>query len=140
MSNIRLDFDIEAPIEKVYAAITKASGVNGWWTTDTDLQTKEGTAARFGFGPHGDMNFTVVELETNKHVRWDSVSAPPPDWQGTHVTFDLESGENGTKVKFAHKAFSTEEGSFGSVSFQWAFFMGSLKSYVETGQGMPAMV
>lgn len=138
MSNIRLDFDIEAPIEKVYAAITEASGINGWWTTDTDLEAKEGSAARFGFGPQGDMNFTVVELETNKHVRWDSVSAPPPDWQGTHLTFDLESGENGTKVKFAHKDFATEEGSYAYCTYQWAYFLESLKSYIETGTGKPA--
>lgn len=140
MSNIRLNFTIEASVAKVYQAIAEQSGVQSWWTTDVTLEQAEGSLARFGFGSEGEMRFTLAKLEPNSHIRWDTVNAPAPDWQGTHVTFDLSEVDNGTQLNFAHCNFPTEEGSYAYCTYQWAFFMGSLKSYVETGQGMPATV
>ncbi len=139
MSNIRLNFVIEAPVHEVYKAITEQTGVEGWWTTDVTLKAEENFPARFGFGDEGEMNFKVVSLKADTHIRWDTVSAPPPDWSGTHVTFDLKAVEQGTRLDFAHRDFPTEDGSYAYCTYQWAYFLESLKSYVETGQGKPAM-
>lgn len=136
MSNIRFEFDIEAPIEQVYEALTEKSGLQGWWTRDVSIEAGEGSPARFGFGNQGEFNFTVAKLDENQHVKWDVVQGAP-DWGGTYITFDLEASDNGTKVHFAHRNFATEDGSFASVSYNWAYFMMSLKSYLETGEGTP---
>jgi uncharacterized protein YndB with AHSA1/START domain len=139
MSNILLELVVESSPEAVYKAITEKEGIHGWWTTDTSIEAKEGTEARFGFGPKGEFSFNVAKLAPNQCVEWDSPQGPP-DWAGTDVRFDLEAVDEGTKILFGHRNYSSEEGSFAMVSFNWAYFLMSLKSYLETGQGMPAKV
>jgi len=136
MSNIRLEFDVQASVDAVYTALTQESGVKSWWTTDTDLQASEGSDARFGFGSQGEFKMKVSKLNKNQHVKWDVIQAAP-DWVDTYVTFDLEANGDGTKIHFAHSNFATEDGSFASVTFNWAYFMMSLKAYLETGEGTP---
>jgi len=136
MSNILFEFTADAPIEAVYKALTEKVGIQGWWTKDTRIEPKVGAEAYFGFGPHGHFSFNVTALEPNKHVEWETVVGMP-DWGGTRVVFTLSEAENGTKVHFAHRNFGSEDGTFATVSYNWAFFMFSLKSYLETGEGTP---
>jgi hypothetical protein len=53
------------------------------------------------------------------------------------VTWDLTPVEEGTKLLFGHRDYAMTEGSFASVSYNWAWFLTSLKQYIETGTGTP---
>lgn len=136
MSNILFEYVVDAPVDKVYDAITQESGIKGWWTADVHLAQKEGSEARFGFGDHGEMRFEVSKLVPNKQVVWETVQAMP-DWDGTQVSFDLSPDDNGTRIHFAHRNFATEDGSFAFVTYNWAYFLFSLRSYLEKGEGTP---
>lgn len=139
MSNILFSYSIESSPEAVYQALTEQKHIQGWWTSDTRIEPKEGTEAHFGFGEKGAFSFNIATLSPNEAVEWDNPQGPP-DWAGTTVRFDLSADENGTQVLFGHRGYATEEGSFAMVSFNWAFFLMSLKAYLETGQGTPAQV
>lgn len=136
MANILLEFTVNAPVEKVYKAITEAPGIRSWWTTDTRIEPKNGSQAHFGFGPDG-FDFEIAELDPNRRVVWKTIMGLP-DWGGTTVSFDLTEAEGKTKILFAHRGFESEAGSFARVSFNWAYFMMSLQAYLEKGQGTPA--
>ena len=138
MSNILFEFTIDAPTSEVYQALTDEAGIKGWWTTDTSIADEVGSTAEFRFGPQGSLAFEITELDKNSRVAWKSTHAAAPDWKDTTVTFDLKPENGGTTVRFGHRGFPTEDGSFAPVSWQWAYFMMSLKSYVETGKGTPA--
>jgi uncharacterized protein YndB with AHSA1/START domain len=138
MSNILFELTIDAPPSEVYKAVTQVNGIKGWWTTDTSIKPEVGSTAEFRFGEQGWLGFEIVELNPSKRVVWKSTHAAAPDWSGTSVTFDLEPQNGGTKLLFGHRDFATEQGSFAGVSWQWAYFMMSLKAYVESGKGTPA--
>ncbi|MBV9899002.1 MAG: hypothetical protein JO020_33005 [Chloroflexi bacterium] len=60
-----------------------------------------------------------------------------PEWAGTTVSWDLTPVENGTRLRFAHHNYRSAAGSFGEVTFNWAWYLISLKEFLETGQGRP---
>ena len=48
--------------------------------------------------------------------------------------------EAGTSVRFGHRDYASVEGSFASVAYNWAWYMASLKDYLETGEGRPGQL
>ena len=140
MSNILFEFNVDAPIEKAYQALTEKAGVQGWWTNDTRIEASEGAEAYFGFG-QGHFLFTITKLKANERIEWETVEGMP-DWGGTKVVFTLKPAEEGggTSIHFAHRNFASEEGTFAMVAYNWAFFLFSLKAYLETGTGTPVSV
>ena len=53
MAEIKHQIPIQAPPEKVYAAIATQAGLRGWWTADTTADDKVGGKAEFGFDRRG---------------------------------------------------------------------------------------
>ncbi|HEX9588168.1 MAG TPA: antibiotic biosynthesis monooxygenase [Bradyrhizobium sp.] len=52
MAEIRHQIAIEAPPEKVYAALATQAGLRSWWTADTVADHKTGGKAEFGFAQY----------------------------------------------------------------------------------------
>lgn len=134
MYDILHEVTIEAPPEKVYAAITEQKGLSGWWTTQVTAQAKVGTVSEFGFEMVFKMR--VDKLEPWRSIQWTALQGVP-DWGGTIVTWDLTPVEKGTKLLFGHRNYASTEGSFANVNYNWGRFLTSLKTYVETGKGTP---
>jgi hypothetical protein len=63
-----------------------------------------------------------------------------PDWVGTRITWALTHGENGTAVRFGHLGFASTGGSFARIGYNWAWYLNSLKDYLETGKGRPGQL
>jgi uncharacterized protein YndB with AHSA1/START domain len=137
MVDILHEVDIHAPSASVYAAITQQNGLAGWWTALTRAQPKVGTLAEFGFD---NWNFVIKmeisQLDAGKRVEWKPLSGAP-DWGGTVITWDLTPIDKGTKVVFGHRNYASTGGSYASVNFEWGKYLYSLKSYLETGKGIP---
>ncbi len=137
MPDVLLEVIVEAPIDTVYKAITDEAGLSGWWTTNSKAQAKEGTTSEFTFPGGFVIKMQVDKLDkANNAVKWTAVQGAP-DWDGTHVTWALTSVENGTKVVLGHRNYASYEGSYASTAYNWAWFLTSLKKYVETGEGTP---
>ncbi len=140
MADIVFEFDINAPPEKVYKAVTEEAGYKGWWTTNSMITPQVGSTAAFKLKDHGrDVAFTMLvsKLEPNKAVELTIKDAASPDWPGTKIAITLAPSEDGTHVVFSHLGFPSTGGSFGFTNYNWGFFMGSLKAYTESGHGMP---
>ena len=137
MPDILHEVVIEAAPEKVYKALTEQDGLKAWWTKESKAEPKVGSVNEFKFmGGQHHFKMKVTDLESGRKVYW-SAEQGAPDWPGTRVTWDLTPVENGTKVLFGHRDYASYEGSFANVSYQWAWYLTSLKQYVETGKGNP---
>ena len=96
---------------------------------------RPGARLSFKFGEDGP-DMEVLELTQDRTVRW-RCTAGPEEWVGTEVTFALAPGEKETVLRFTHSGW-WEAGDFmAHCSCKWAYFLLSLKSWVEDGRGTP---
>lgn len=135
------EFEIKTGIDQVYNALSTAKGINGWWSKDCVYPSQLGENLVVRFNEHSvEMQFRIDALNENKNVKWECVACPNPSFPGTKVEFDVEEVANGTMLKFNHHGW--DEKWRGQLNYEqsvqtWGHFMNSLKSYLETGTGMP---
>jgi uncharacterized protein YndB with AHSA1/START domain len=128
MPDALLEVPISAPPERVYQAITEPAGLASWWTPDvSNAEPRLGTVAEFRFGGGYLTKMELAALEPGRKIVWN-VRHGVPEWENTRVTWDLD---------FAHRDYPSTEGSFASMTFNWAWYLASLKTYLEKGQGWP---
>ncbi|MEE8275678.1 MAG: SRPBCC domain-containing protein [Alphaproteobacteria bacterium] len=139
MPKISYDLTIDAPSEKVYKALSTQGGLRGWWEKNCVAEEREGGRAKFTFeGGKLSMTMGIDKLSPGKEVRWTCVDQlNNPEWQGTKVGFSLSGDGKKTRVAFVHDGFTEETKNFEMTVGGWKHFMDSLKSYVESGSGMP---
>lgn len=142
MADIVHRVGIEAPIDKVYAAVATTEGVAGWWTRETTGDSTPGGTFDVRFlTPAGDevggMTMKVTALEPDRRVQW-RVTAGPEEWIGTDVTFDLTQEGEHTIVLFGHRNWREAGELTAHCSMKWAAFLLSLRQLVETGTGKPS--
>ncbi len=126
---------IEAPVEKVYEAITTQKGLAGWWTTETIAKPEVGSIMKFSFGDY-HKEIKIEELKPYSKVKWLCLKAFP-EWIGTTLTFELEPHAKGSVLFFHHDGWKEYSNEFASCSYDWALFFRSLKFLCETGKGFP---
>lgn len=127
---------IEAPVEKVYEALTTREGLAGWWTPDTIAKPEVGSVCRFAFGPDYFKEMKIRELKPYSKVKWLCLKASE-EWIGTTVAFELEPHSRGTSLFFHHDKWKAYTREFAGCSYDWALFLRSLKFLCETGKGLP---
>jgi uncharacterized protein YndB with AHSA1/START domain len=122
--------------QDAYKALTTLEGLSGWWTDDTQGDTRVGGVIKFRFGDHGGFDMKVAALDPAKRVLWDVLDRPG-EWIGTTVSFELRQEGDFTIVLFKHQGWKEPTESMHHCSTKWATFLMSLKSLVETGKGAP---
>ena len=137
MPDIMMEVPINAAPETLYHALTEQDGIRSWWTQQADYTPKIGAVSEFRFYNGGVvLRLALEETEANRKVVWKAVSGVP-DWLGTQVIWDLVPVENGTKLLFSHRDFASSDGSLPYTTYNWAWYIISLKKYAETGTGSP---
>jgi uncharacterized protein YndB with AHSA1/START domain len=127
---------IKAPAAEVYAALTGAEGLAGWWTTNTEGKGNDlGGVLRFRFSA-GGFDMRVLELDPGRRVEWEVVDGPE-EWIGTHVIWDLAQDGDHTVILFKHQGWREPVEFMHHCSTKWALYLMSLKSLIETGTGAP---
>jgi hypothetical protein len=119
----------------VYRALTTLEGLRGWWTGDTQGESKIGAVLQFRFGA-GGFDMKVLELHPATRVLWQVV-AGPEEWIGTTISFDLKQQDDWTIVLFKHRGWKQPIEFMHHCSTKWGVFLLSLKSLLETGKGAP---
>lgn len=128
---------ITVPREAVFDAITTGKGLSSWWTTDTRAEPQVGSIAEFGFNSRAVVfEIRIVALDRPNFVRWHCL-AGHAEWANTDMVFALSSRDGGTILRFAHRGWESSEGILAQCSYDWARYLSSLKSYLETGTGSP---
>jgi uncharacterized protein YndB with AHSA1/START domain len=140
MPDVLLELPIAATPEQVFSAITERAELSSWWTPDVVAEPKVGSIGEFRFrGGQFVVKMEITALEPGRTVGW-AVRQGAPEWAGTSVTWDLWPLDAGTKVRFGHRGYASVDGSFASVAFNWAWYLASLKDYLEMGQGRPGQL
>ena len=113
MADILHRITIDAAPDRVFDALTVSAGLQSWWTQDSHATPEIGSVAVFKF-VQGTVVFRmrVEELVPGKRVAW-LCQGEPQEWEGTQLTWELESTENGgTDLRFAHSGWDSTEGDY----------------------------
>jgi uncharacterized protein YndB with AHSA1/START domain len=135
MSDILHEIHIDAPKQKVYAALASRDGLSHWWTSTTTGESEPGKTLQFRFGEHVT-EMRVEKLAPDEGVSWECTRSMP-DWLGTRVTFELTEDAGRTTLRFGHRGWRQTDTFFAHCSMKWATFLLSLREYAETGAGKP---
>jgi Activator of Hsp90 ATPase homolog 1-like protein len=122
-------------LNDVYKALTTVEGLSGWWTTNTQGESKVGGVLQFRFGA-GGFDMKALELHPAKCVLWQVVDGPE-EWIGTKISFELNQKDDWTIVLFKHGDWKEPVEFMHHCSTKWGVFLLSLKSLLETGKGAP---
>ena len=55
------------------------------------------------------------------------------------MTWQLTAVQDGTRVVFTHDGFAEVDAVYEQTHGNWEYFLGSLKSHLETGKGTPGL-
>ncbi len=138
MSSIKEEVRIQAPAAKVYEALSKQQGYRGWWNAVGEVGESPGSEAKLRFVKEGqpvNMKFRIDELKPNESVRWTCTTHDAPPWVGTTLNWRIKEAGGSSVVSFDHAGWKDEAPP--PVIQGWKHFLGSLKSFVETGKGQP---
>ena len=130
MAELRHQISINAPLERVYAAVATQKGLRNWWTADATVDERVG--GNFVLGFHNRRTvflMTVVELALERIV-W-TCQGEPEDWAGTALTWILTPTGRGTAVRFVHASWKHENEMFAICNTSWGALMHRLKAYCE---------
>jgi uncharacterized protein YndB with AHSA1/START domain len=136
---------LAAPIATVYAALTTQRGIRGWWTVLCDAGETVGEQITVRFGTSFKV-MCIEKLRLNAEVQWRVIDAQldvpglthTKEWIGTTIVFQLEpQSATVTRLQVEHIGLTPHVECYDICSQGWNQFLGSLKSYVETDQGMP---
>jgi uncharacterized protein YndB with AHSA1/START domain len=130
----RVGIKLAAP-DDAYKALTTLDGLSGWWTTNTQGDSRVGGVVQFRFGA-GGFDMKVLELQPAKRVLWQVVDGPE-EWIGTKVSWELKAEKGYTIILFKHQGWKEPVEFMHHCSTKWALFLMSLKSLLETGKGAP---
>jgi uncharacterized protein YndB with AHSA1/START domain len=130
--------DVAAEPDRVFTAVTTEDGLSSWWTAKVSAPPVEvGSVIEFTFVPDVfNPRMRVDELAEPTTVVWSCVGGHEP-WADARIRFDIRDHEGGTRLKFRQEYTSGDEESFGIYSFNWAYYLESLRKYCETGTGAP---
>ena len=145
MQNYKYESILDAPIERVYSALTTQSGLRAWWTHECDAGSEAGDQIVVRFG-NTFKTMRIDLLVPYSEVRWrvlDSYLDVPDlvkrnEWIGTTICMNLTK-EPGSRTRYVleHVGLTSNIECYELCSGGWAHFLSSLKAFVETGKGTP---
>lgn len=131
MADIRHQIPIDAPPDKVYAALATEAGLRGWWTADTRADERVGGTAEFGFEKRLVVyRMTIEALEPGKQVIW-TCQGDQPEWNGTTLTWTIAREDRATTLRFTHSGWKSISDFYARCNSTWGELMHRLKNYVE---------
>ena len=133
MYTIENTIEIAAPASSILAALTTEAGLRGWFT---ESATFDGKHATFTFArPEITrvVSFAVERCDARGIVLRCTAEQNNPEWRDTTLAMSVE----GNHVRLVHSGYPAKDECYERCVQGWAYFMPSLKSYVETGRGTP---
>jgi uncharacterized protein YndB with AHSA1/START domain len=138
MSSIKDEIRIETTASKAYEALTTQAGYRGWWNKVAEVPDDVGGTARLRFVKDGspiNMQFRIDACEPCTEVRWTCTAHDMPSWVDTTLTWRIAEAGGAVLVSLDHGGWKGAPPE--PVAQGWRHFLGSLKSYLETGTGQP---
>ncbi len=139
MYSIDHSIEISAPAAKILAALTTKEGIKAWFTEDCECNTDK-REATFRFRKQTETMESTFHLDAADEravVMTCIATRGNDDWRGTKLSYELTPAGAGTRVRLLHAGFPAKSEVYDNTVKGWAYFLGSLKQYVETGVGTP---
>lgn len=127
---------INAPINKIYEAITEPRHLVNWWPLRCEGKPNEGEIYNFFFTSEYDWYGKVIKSEKEKSFQI-KMTKSDADWDSTSFGFDLEQNKTNVLVNFWHIGWPECNAHFKRSSFCWAILLNGLKNYLEKGIIVP---
>ena len=127
---------IGAPRGAVFRHIATAEGIALWFTRASASRYEAGGTLELTFPENDRVRFEVLDVTPPQRVAWRCISAESA-WYETEVVFALEGLGDTTVVRFDHLGWTTVDDRFRDCSMSWAYFLESLRSLSEDGEGTP---
>ena len=139
MKTIHHVLDINAGTPAIWAALTTAAGLAGWWTGR--VSTEEAAAGpRISFVFDGDFNpvMQVAGAIDEQRLQWRCI-AGHGNWQDNTFTFELAGLPDGrTRLRFTQGyAVELSDDDYGICNFNGGYYLESLRLMLTTGTGRP---
>lgn len=109
VDEIRRELVVDAPIERVWEALTSAEELAQWFGDSAEIDLQPGGRARFGwseFNSTTDCIIEAVDRPSRFSFRWDAVSGSPVEEVSTHVEFTLRTEGEATHVTMLESGFA----------------------------------
>ncbi|HEX8035173.1 MAG TPA: SRPBCC domain-containing protein [Ktedonobacterales bacterium] len=138
MNTIHHVFEIAAPRETVFNALTTADGLSSWWTTSVRAdEAAVGALLDITFGPFNP-HLRITELDPHTRLTWEGAEGNQAWGGNTAIRFELEATSRGTLVRFWHQlGHELSDDAVGTATFNWGYYLDSLRLFCETGTGKP---
>jgi uncharacterized protein YndB with AHSA1/START domain len=130
------DFPIQAPLERVYDAVSTPAGLDAWWTKRSAGRPAEGSEYELGFGPTYDWRARVTRAVPPAEFELHLTKADP-DWLDTRVGFHLSSASGMTQVRFYHTGWPAPNEHWRISCYCWAMYLRVLRRHLEHGETVP---
>lgn len=134
--SIHHDLVIEAPLPKIFQAITEPEHLIRWWPLKCQGIPKENEVYNFFFSSEYNWYGKVIKLENYKSF-YIKMTKSDEDWDPTTFGFDLDQKKDSVLVKFWHVGWPECNENYRRSSFCWAMLLNGLKNYLEKGIVVP---
>ncbi len=146
--SFNLQVEINTDSNKVFEAIT--NHVQDWWGNTDKAFSAIGDEFTTSFDKTY-WKFKIAELDPNSKIVWECIEANhvhdgyekiQTEWEGTSVEWLIEQeSPNKTILTFAHNGLEPNLNCYEVCTPAWEMFVTkSLKKFVETGRGTPALM
>jgi len=124
------DLTIDAPLTKVFDAVSRPEHLIKWWPLTCSGNPQPGGEYNFFFGPEYNWFGKVTSMVPGKsfHIK---MTHADEDWDPTSFGFDLQEENGMVLVQFWHVGWPACNGHFKRSSYCWALLLNGLKNYVE---------
>lgn len=128
---------IAKPATDVWSALTEKKIIDQYYMAPVHtLELKKGGKISYG-GEAVLITGTITELEAPKRLAhtFKFVGSGDPE---TRVEYEIQPiGESMCLLKISHTGFQGDNQTFADISGGWPVIASALKTFLETGQGMP---
>jgi len=132
---IKQRYFIQAPVDKVFRALTKPRLLKKWFLTSAKLSPRKGTSYTFTWEGGLSHSGKVLRFLRDKQL---SLSWPQY-WKGkplgtTRVSFKLRPKNNGTLLDMTHSGYKNSNPwieKYGGTCTGWAYYLTNLKSVLQ---------
>lgn len=132
------EFHFAISKDLVTKALLDGQHVQKWWTNQASIENGKGA---FHWKGHGWTVEVILEepVDSNRII-WNCVKSNMQNtdaWVGSKIIFEILPEASGTRMKFTHSGYKNSP-CYEVCNAGWKFVLGSsLKTYLETGIGMP---
>lgn len=140
-ANFTTTITVDATPREAFDAI---NDVPGWWGRITGSTAAVGDEFVYLVPGLHYSGFRVTDITPEQHIAWLvtgshlDFTTDRQEWTGTTVRFDIDETDEGTRITFTHEGLEPEDECYDVCSNAWSMFVnGSLKTFIETGEGKP---